>query len=70
MPIDTTKRYWLFCGLQYYPQGGMYDWHSSYDDGEEAMRAGKEYLSSTPWSWAYVWDDVTRYMLTMPRRDA
>ena len=37
--IDLTKRYWLFLWDEYYPRGGLFDLHSTYDDiGEvEAM---------------------------------
>lgn len=35
------KRYWLFVGEQYYPNGGILDLHSSYDTAEEAEAAGK-----------------------------
>ena len=33
------KRYWLFLMEEFYPAGGMYDFHSSYDTLEEAKAA-------------------------------
>jgi len=44
------KRYWLFAGDHYYPNGGMMDYHSSHDTLEEAKEAGKG------WDWAHVLD--------------
>ena len=39
------KRFLLFAGASYYPQGGMHDFRDAFDSAEEAMNAlQKEYL--------------------------
>lgn len=36
----VVKRYWLFTGEEFYPEGGMLDFAASYDTLDDAKRAG------------------------------
>jgi hypothetical protein len=49
------KRYWLFGGNSYYPNGGMGDFRGSYDSREEAIEAGKAIKVSHS-NWYHVFD--------------
>lgn len=48
------KRYLVFCGDVYYPNGGMNDFRGGFDDEDNAITKCKE-LSDAD-SWAHVWD--------------
>ena len=51
------KRYWLFGGDDYYPQGGMYDLVSRHDTVRDAMAAGRDTPDGErPLDWWHVWD--------------
>lgn len=56
------KRYWLFAGNNYYPMGGMEDFHNSYDTLEEAKKSYKvlHEEDSYEYAWAHVYDSETR----------
>jgi len=51
------KRYLLFCGSNYYPNGGMNDCDGSFDTIEEALEA----LNKKEWSkdWYHIVDRQT-----------
>jgi hypothetical protein len=49
------KRYWLFGGNSYYPNGGMGDFRGSYDSREKAIEAGKAIKVSHS-NWYHVFD--------------
>ena len=49
------KRYWLFGGNSYYPNGGMGDFRGSFDSREEAIEAGKAIKVSHS-NWYHVFD--------------
>ncbi len=58
----SYKRYLLFGGSEYYPEGGMLDFISDHDTVEEALDAelkwsknyGKE--SGADGVWSHIWD--------------
>jgi len=57
------KRYWLFCGVAYYPVGGMWDFAGDFDSCEEAVEhLRKRQRPSGPASpeWFQVFDTVTK----------
>jgi len=43
------KRFLLFCGSQYYPGGGWYDFSKSFDSKEEALKAAAAPDRSYDW---------------------
>ncbi len=49
------KRYWLFGGDSYYPNGGMGDFRGSFDSREEAIKAGAAIREGSD-SWYHVFD--------------
>jgi hypothetical protein len=56
------KRFLLFIYPEYYPSGGMFDYHSSYDTLEEAYKVAKKCGSYDLWNildiqTGDVWDD-------------
>lgn len=58
------KRYWLFAGKEYYPNGGMEDYKADFDSVEDAKAAfdsaqaaeEKDYRKS---DWAHIADSHT-----------
>lgn len=50
------KRFIVFSGLQYYPEGGMSDFDDSFDTLDEA----KNFLLEHRYDWAHVYDTVTQ----------
>lgn len=53
------KQFWLFTGSNYYPQGGMQDFNSSYNTLEEAIasyKKQKEEKDSYEFAWAHVYN--------------
>lgn len=63
------KRYWAFCGQDYYPTGGMFDGHASFDTIDEAIAWSKDRMENgepvelggykPSVDWAHVWDMQT-----------
>lgn len=49
--MQIMKRFWLFSGDYYYPQGGMRDFIESFDTKEEA----KELYLKIKTEWSYQW---------------
>jgi hypothetical protein len=49
------KRYWLFGGNSYYPNGGMGDFRGSFDSREEAIEVGAAIREGSD-SWYHVFD--------------
>lgn len=47
------KRYWLFYGMTYYPNGGMKDFVNSFDDLEGAKEKGISLLEYCEWAQIY-----------------
>ncbi len=56
----TSKRFWLFAGMEYYPGGGMADFIDSYDTLEEA-KATKDFADAeeSGHEWAHIYDTET-----------
>jgi hypothetical protein len=57
------KRYLLFCGSNYYPRGGIDDFHGDYDSVEEAETAFRQEVAEEypkgdgdEWFWGHVYD--------------
>ena len=54
------KRFQVFAGQYYYPQGGWEDWHSEYDTMAEAAAVSQALIGKEPWggkcNWAHVAD--------------
>lgn len=46
------KRYLLFAGDTYYPNGGWYDYLGSFDTTEDCLR----HIAGTPWDWWHIYD--------------
>ena len=69
--MDNTdlKRYWVFAGDFYYPEGGISDLHATFDDFESAcdyvddfLRQWKEDFKCAPDQfdiWFHIFDTVT-----------
>lgn len=56
--IAPWKRYWLFSGARYYPNGGMDDFVGDFDTTEEAKASVT--TTETGDQWAEIYDSETR----------
>lgn len=50
------KRYLLFCGSDYYPDGGWKDFHSSHDSAAEAIETVARMASYERPDWWHILD--------------
>ncbi len=53
------KRFLVFSGKHYYPEGGMLDFKQDFDLLTETVPLVNETIGE-PWSWSHVWDSQTR----------
>lgn len=60
-PAKRLKRYLVFCGFLYYPNGGMEDFSDDFDSLEEAMAHAKEKEAEK--DWAYVYDQEKKELI-------
>ena len=72
------KRYLLFCGDEYYPQGGMKDLAGTYDTLAEALAAFEDWIAKNckesdytrdEWlnrSWSHIYDCEKGYIVDLP----
>ena len=60
------KRFFLFSGEAYYPEGGWHDFIGSFETLEKA----KEYAMEHRWDWAHVVDFMKKSIVWYSHRDA
>ena len=63
------KRYWLFFGSDYYPNGGMSDFRDSFDTQEEAVHCVLQKFD-TGFEWFHVYDSQEGVIVQANRTSA
>lgn len=53
------KRYLVFAGSRYYPDGGWSDFKASFDTTDEAWKFAKEFCQESEYHWSHFVDTET-----------